>query len=1067
MELFGYQITKKSQPIPPTPVTPLVDGSSVINSSRMSGYYGYGFNFDIDGTVRNEVQMINRYREIATYPDCDAAIEQIVNEAVIVDQARAPVELNLDQLPEQYNDSIKDCIRTNFEKILSILDFNDNCHDIFKRWYIDGKLYYYVMVDSKAPQKGIVDIKYVDPRKIRKVVEYIRELEDGISVIKDIKEYYIFNDNGLDNAQQGIRVSTDSIIYVKSGLVDAASGEVISHLFKAIKPVNQLKMMEDALVIYRITRAPERRVFYVDVGNLPAQKAEQYVSNIMNKFRNKVVYDAETGEIKNNRNYMSMCLAMDTKVPLLDGRTLSIREIAAEVERGEQLWAYSCHPTTGKVVPGKISWAGVTQKSANVIRITLDNGKTITCTPDHKFPIKDVGFVRADQLKVNDSLMPLYRRHQQIDSAYKNEYEQYYDNEDHQWYFTHRKVVEYTQLDEQFEHKRVIHHADLNRYNNSPENLVQMDWQEHRALHNKLGFRYKEKMEEQGRLDEWKQWKSDVGYGTWVNRTEQEKIDHIKTMTEGRYEYYDQLKENGEWKQYCEKFTHCGVTAQQIRKEQMKDPEWVAQFKKNCKKAQNDPELRLHKLSIAEAKFHTIIDDDIAKFAFDFLSTSRRGTGVCLTKLVQVLNSNEVLLQRFRDINFGRLHSAEDKTFNITSLKGALVRYFNVDSWEHLLNIIPKSETRAVIDEDIAKFVVDLYKQYGPKRCTAKFVASILNGTEWVLSRMDQLNGRLGKRIWPSKFTSDNVVTLVTRYFGFTKWSEFKNNANYLNHRIASIEVLDDPIEVGCLTIDRDHEIHDYHTFALESGVFVKNCEDFWLPRREGGKATEITTLPGGQALDSIADVQYFQNKLYQALNVPKQRLLPDNMFNLGTTAEITREEVLFAKFIQRLRNNFNTLFKEALRLQLICTRVLKASEWDKISNLIHFEYQHDNYFEELKRIEVWNERMSQLQNADSFKGTYFSREWIVKNVLQLGDEEWSEIKDQIATEAAEEEGLVVDPDEEGVEDDVYGDEESSPDKVEQSDNPDELDNTVSDMEPNVGEDDFDREGEPGLVVRK
>lgn len=581
-QLFGYEILKKkpTQALPKVPVTPLVDGTTLVNSANMSGYYG--FSLDIDGSVRNEVQMINRYREIASYPDCDTAIEQIINEAVIVSESKRPVDLNLDSLPENYNDEIKDSIREHFDKILSMLKFNENCHDIFKRWYIDGKLYYYVVVDSKRPTKGILDIKYIDPRKIRKIVEYVKELEDGIEVIKDTKEYYVFNDNGLTDASQGIRLSTDSVIHVKSGLVDASTGEVISHLHKAIKPVNQLKMMEDALVVYRITRAPERRVFYVDVGNLPAQKAEQYVSNIMSKFRNKVVYDAETGEVKNNRNYMSM-------------------------------------------------------------------------------------------------------------------------------------------------------------------------------------------------------------------------------------------------------------------------------------------------------------------------------------------------------------------------------------------------------------------------------------------------------------------------------------------------------------------------------------CEDFWLPRREGGKATEISTLPAGQNLSEIDDIVFFQNKLYQALNVPKQRLMSDTLFNLGSSAEITREEVLFSKFIQRLRNNFNVLFKEALRIELICSRVISAKDWDDISHKIFFDYQQDNYFEELKRIEVMNERMTQVQNADAFRGTYFSREWIVKNILQFGDEEWNDIKEQIALENAEENGEIVDVGDLSIEDDIVDDEpdesldgdekdyvenddsetelektekevkkskKRAPRVVKQTKNPDKLDDTIDlDFETNSDEMPMNQGAEPGLVV--
>lgn len=571
-EIFGYEISKKKDKAPQaavvTPVTPRDDGASIVYSSD-SGSYGaaagyYGYQFDLDGVVRNESQMINQYRTVACFPEVDGAIEAIVNDAVIIEQGRDPVSLNLDKLPKQYH-PLRDTIREHFDHVLNVLNFNDNCHDIFKRWYIDGRLYYYVMIDPKNPKKGIVDLKYIDPRKIRKVIEYQRENRNGIDVIVGQKSYYIFNDAGLQSAALGVKLSTDSIINVRSGLVDANTGEVISHLFKGIKPANQLKMMEDALVIYRITRAPERRVFYVDVGNLPGLKAEQYVNNVMNKFRNKVVYDAETGEVKNNRNYMSV-------------------------------------------------------------------------------------------------------------------------------------------------------------------------------------------------------------------------------------------------------------------------------------------------------------------------------------------------------------------------------------------------------------------------------------------------------------------------------------------------------------------------------------CEDFFLPRREGGKATEIQTLPGGQSLNELADVEYFQKKLYQSLNVPRQRLLNDNVMSIGNPNEVTREELAFAKFIQRLRNRFNVLFKEALRIQLITTNCIRQSDWEKIRNCIYFEYQHDNYFEELKRIEVFNERMTQLQTADSFKGIYFSKEYIVRNILEMTQEEWEEIQQQMkqekndeAREASELENANAGDQEsddqfgqdssEGEGDDGYNDfvsgNDSAPEEVDQEgDTTDTIDDTA---EPNPGEDDFDRPATPGL----
>lgn len=483
-ELFGWSISRTKPMQTPSPVTPPITGASVVTAPTAAyGYYGYSY--DLDGLISNQHQLINRYREIATYPDCDTAIEQIVNEAVIVDQSKPPVSLNVDNV--KLSKGLKKKILAEFDNILKLTNFNENCHDIFKRWYIDGRSYFYVVIDEKHPTKGILDVKYIDNLKIREVQKITKENRDGIEVVTNVERYYIFNDNGLQNSTSCFKLSPDTIVDVKSGLVDANSGEVISFLFKAIKPVNQLRMMEDAMVIYRISRAPERRIFYVDVANLQPARAEQYVQDMMNKFRNKLVYDPVTGEIKNNRNYLSM-------------------------------------------------------------------------------------------------------------------------------------------------------------------------------------------------------------------------------------------------------------------------------------------------------------------------------------------------------------------------------------------------------------------------------------------------------------------------------------------------------------------------------------MEDFWLPRREGGRSTEVQTLPGGNNMTS-EDVEWFQKKLYQSMNVPLQRLLPENGFSLGRSNEITREEILFSKFVQRLRNNFNTFFFQLLKLQLVAKRIIRADEWEDLRAQLFVEYQHDNYFEELKRNEIFRDRMELAQQADGYKGVYFSKEYIAKNILQFTEAEWEKMKQEMASEADEENG--------------------------------------------------------------
>jgi hypothetical protein len=303
MQIFGFEIARKKEQPQLTVITPQNDdGSTTVNSA--AGYYAQVIN--LEATIKSENDLIRRYREVAQYSDCDSAIDDIVNEAIVSDEEHAPVKLLLDEV--KLSSTIKKKIEEEFKNVFKLLKFDSRGHDIFRSWYIDGRLYYQILVDEKNPRDGIIELRQVDPRKIRKIKNIEKQKnENGVEVIKKVEEYYIYNDKGItENSIQGVRLPLDSVIYTGSGLVDANTGLMMSHLHKSIKIVNQLKMMEDALVIYRISRAPERRIFYVDVGNLPKIKAEQYVNDLMNKFRNKIVYDATTGEVRDDRKHMSM-----------------------------------------------------------------------------------------------------------------------------------------------------------------------------------------------------------------------------------------------------------------------------------------------------------------------------------------------------------------------------------------------------------------------------------------------------------------------------------------------------------------------------------------------------------------------------------------------------------------------------------------------------------------------------------------------------------------------------------------------------------------------------------------
>jgi hypothetical protein len=308
IKLFGFKIGKDDPAqdqlksfVPPTDEEQSV---SVVGGGV------YGTYVDLEGQIRTDADLIKKYREMALQSECDSAIDDIVNEAIVYEEGTYPVTIVLDNLKQP--ESIKKKVRDEFEHIMKLLDFNNQGYDIFRRWYIDGKLYYHMLIDEKQPRQGLKEVRYIDPRKIRKVKE-LPKSQPGLNptgqqaqYLKPI-EYFVFSDKGfVRDTNQGLKISVDSICYVHSGISDKDGKAIVSYLHKAIKPLNQLRMLEDATVIYRISRAPERRIFYIDVGNLPKMKAEQYLREIMQKYKNKLVYDASTGEIRDDRRFQTM-----------------------------------------------------------------------------------------------------------------------------------------------------------------------------------------------------------------------------------------------------------------------------------------------------------------------------------------------------------------------------------------------------------------------------------------------------------------------------------------------------------------------------------------------------------------------------------------------------------------------------------------------------------------------------------------------------------------------------------------------------------------------------------------
>ena len=804
MKLFGFEFKRKIEPNNDT-ISSFVpkeqdDGAVVIAAGGSYGTY-----VDLDGTVRTEAELVTKYREMSLQPEVDAAVDEIVNETMSIDEETI-VNIVLDNL--EITDKVKKAIREEFKNVINLLNFQNRAYEIYRRWYVDGRLYYHVVIDEKRPKDGIKELRYVDPRKIRKVREVsgkkFHGSDQGQSIIpKTVNEYFMFNDKGFNYGNKivgpsttGLKIAKDSIVHVASGLTDTQGTMVLSYMHKAIKAINQLRTLEDALVIYRLARAPERRIWYIDVGNLPKMKAEQYVRDIMVKHKNRLIYDGATGEVRDDRKFM--CYAMDTKIPLLDGRTLTLQNLMDEYEQGKQNWVYSCDPVTGKFVPGPVSWAGVTKKNAEVVRVTFDNGENVVCTPDHKFPVWGKGFIEAQDL-VGESIIPGYRRKASIYKGGK-EYDQIFKNDTKKWEFVHREVSRWKNenglgeemlYDQSYteENKQTIHHKNCNNLDNSPDNLVLMN-----------------------------------------------RYDHLKYHAE-------QVRRNFK-PNTSESFT----------------PEWRA------------------KLS-AKAKSRT----------------------------------------------------AAYKTWKITT----------------------PDKKQLVVDN-----LNDFCRKLGLNRTNIK-----------------------------GKYGSKHYYAEVLK-----------------NHKAVSVEYLIDPIDVGCITVDLDETYHSHHTYLLDVGVYTKNTmlEDYWLPRREGGRGTEVTTLPGGQTLGEMDDVLYFQKKLYQTLNVPVNRLNSDALFSLGRATEVTRDELKFARFISRLRGRFSEIFSSILEKQLILKGIMSIEDWNNIRTDVKYDFAKDNYFTELKDAEILENRTNLMASLiqNGLIGKYYSQEWARKNILHQSDDQIETMNEEVDEEA-------------------------------------------------------------------
>lgn len=541
-----------------------------------------------------------------------------------------------------------------------------------------------------------------------------------------------------------------------------------SILESVYKTYREKGLLEEAVIIYRIQRAPERRVFYIDVGGMPLHKVGTYLEKVKNEIHQRR-FPSRTGGGANvaDATYNPMCLSFDTRIPLLDGRTLSLRDLITEYESGKENWVYSCDPITGKVVPGNITWAGQTRSDAKVIKITLDNGETFTCTPDHKIPVLNKGFVEAQHLTPQDSLIAFNRQYKSMGSNPKNTYERVFDHDSQSWKFTHRIVAEFFKDREKHQtftfsedlegaEKNTVHHSDYNRHNNDPRNLRWMNAIDHRLFHSHV------------KKEWWEALSSD--------RAEEIKSSIRKSLEETRSQYTDEDK---------------------------------LRISQACSEGQQK---RWNSTDRSSAEFN---------------KTRQKISNVRQNYLMNNPNAIEQLRKNFRE--------QQTKPW-------ANAKFF----WSH----------------EMIKYMVE-------KVCTTdlkeKDAISLLNSDHVFMDLMRDANIDLGitKNINVDKFTKSKLIILY-RNSGYKNWEDFKNKSKEFNHRITSIEWLDESMNVGTITVDGQERWHAHHTFAIESGIFVKNSmmEDFFFAQSCLDLSTLIPLLDGRTlTLQEIID-EYNEGKV-------------------------------------------------------------------------------------------------------------------------------------------------------------------------------------------------------------
>jgi hypothetical protein len=712
---------------------------------------------------------------------------------------------------------------------------------------------------------------------------------------------------------------------------------ILELIFKVFK---QKELLEDSILIYRVQRAPERRVFKIDVGDMPSHMAMQFMEKVKNEMHQRRIPGRAGNENFMDSSYQGLppnadfffpqtaagrgssveilpggCLEMSTMVPLLDGRTLSLTELTDEFNSGKENWVYSCDPTTGHVVPGIVSWAGVTQESAKVMKITLDNGKTVTSTLDHKFPILGRGFVEANSLVIGDRFIPFNTQNKVISKNAKNQYTQVYQNDNKKWEYVHRLIGQTLPLEDfvynddfKDEKKDVIHHKDHNRYNNNPTNLVKMSWNDHRIYHADHGFSKEAQVLGCIAAVEKMNWVRENDPATYKEIMDRRNATLTITCANRSEEERLKIHENHSigLKKYLSSLTPGEAAAR--------------------------GEISRKNINNASEEFLKLLKTDSECYAA-WYSAKMNGWN-------KFKESPEFLVRNARIGESHRLRK-NDPAYIASRKKVSVTQKIRCD-------------------KDILDYIQGLLRANNKLRLVD--VVNNINSNSTILGHYLDINKDINAANWNNDRITSTQINSAVKSIGYANWRQFKKEVKFYNHAIVKIEFLTEPIQVGTLTIDKDEKYHNYHTFALASGIFTKNSN-----------------------LNEINDLLYFNNKMMRGLRIPSSYLPtgPEESsatLNDGRVGTALIQEFRFNQYCQRLQ-------------KLICGPLdvefkayLKFCGINIDSSIFQLEFTPPQNFASYRQAELDSAKINTFTQLEAYP--YFSKRWLMTRFLGLKPDE-------------------------------------------------------------------------------